>query len=195
MFVGAVAVLGAGVRVVRASSGEPSPAMQPALDHQVRSADSAAAASTRGRGRGRGRGTGGRAAQDTTKHRRGTRAPRDSTPRPPLAPMDRKGWINGRLDLDVATAAQIDSLPGVTPAMARRIVIDRHSRGPFLTLDGLRRVSGAGPAFVARLDSLVTFSGTVEQPEPADTVIPPRRRSRPKAAVSAAARPPPLPVL
>lgn len=81
--------------------------------------------------------------------------------------------------MDVATAAQIDSLPGITPTMARRIVADRMSRGPFLGLDGLRRVSGAGPMFVQRIDSLVTFSGVYRPGTPADTVIP-KRRARAK---------------
>ena len=88
--------------------------------------------------------------------------------------MDRVGYVNGRLDLDVATAAQIDSLPGVTPLMAKRIVLDRMRRGPFLNLDGLKRVTGAGPRFVEQIDSLVTFSGTIHWAEPSDTVIPKR---------------------
>jgi hypothetical protein len=95
--------------------------------------------------------------------------------------LDRPGSVGRRLDLDVATAAQIDSLPGVTPMMARRIVADRMRRGPFLGLDGLRRVSGAGPRFVQRIDSLVTFSGVFRTGTPADTVIP-KRRARQKRA-------------
>lgn len=88
--------------------------------------------------------------------------------------MDRVGYVNGKLDLDVATAAQIDSLPGVTPMMAKRIALDRMRRGPFLSLDGLKRVAGAGPRFIQQIDSVVTFSGTFRWAEPSDTVIPKR---------------------
>jgi competence protein ComEA len=86
--------------------------------------------------------------------------------------------VGNRLDLDVATAAQIDSLPGVTPLMARRIVADRMTRGPFLSADGLRRVSGVGSGFLKRIDTLITFSGTFIQSSASDTVIPKRRKAR-----------------
>jgi hypothetical protein len=33
-----------------------------------------------------------------------------------------------------------------------------------------------GPSFIARIDSLVTFSGTVVAPNAADTVVPARKR-------------------
>ena len=80
--------------------------------------------------------------------------------------------------MDVATAAQIDSLPGVTPLMARRIVADRMARGPFTTVDALRRVSGVGPGFLRKIDTLITFSGTFVQSSVSDTIIPKRRRGR-----------------
>jgi competence protein ComEA len=93
-------------------------------------------------------------------------------------PLDRPGYVAGKLDLDIATAAQIDSLPGVGPAMAKRIVLDRMQRGPFVTREGLRRVAGAGPMFLAKIDSLVMFSGVVKHPDPRDTIIPKSSRSR-----------------
>jgi len=86
------------------------------------------------------------------------------------------GYLNGKLDLDVATAAQIDSLPGITPTIAKRIAADRMRRGPFLSLDGLRRVSGVGPALAKHLDSLVTFSGALVQGNAQDSSI----RARPR---------------
>jgi hypothetical protein len=187
IFVGAVAVLGAGVRVVRASGGPSTPANQPALDHQLASADSSAhAAKGRGAGRGRAGGRGGGhagvppAPGDTTHSRRrsgGVSPSGDSARRAPVAALDRQGYIGRRLDLDVATAAQVDSLPGVSPTLAKRIVTDRLSRGPFLNMNGFRRVSGVGPAFIAKVDSLVIFSGTVVQPNAADTVIPRSHRA------------------
>jgi helix-hairpin-helix protein len=176
LFVGAVAVLGAGVRVVRAATRDSAPAVQPALEHQVQSADSSARAEKQNRGRGR------------SVHQRasigGARKSDSRTPGPPrtppasMAPLERTGYVGSRLDLDVATAAQIDSLPGVSPSIAKRILADRRARGPFLSMNGLRRVSGIGPAFVARIDSLVTFSGTVVQPTPTDTLIPRAKRAR-----------------
>lgn len=180
MFLGAVAVLGAGVRVVRASSGATN-APQPALTHQSQAADSSARAGRGGRGRagpGRGRGRSGgstrRGGAPTADSTQGNVASRQRG----NGPLDRPGYFNGKLDLDVATMAQIDSLPGVSATMARRIVADRIMRGPFITKDGLRRVTGMGPTLIAKIDSLVTFTGTIAQPSIADTVVARGRRER-----------------
>jgi Helix-hairpin-helix motif len=194
IFVGAVAVLGAGVRVLRAASSSSGSHAQPALDVQARAADSAASAhrdghggrsSGRGRGQGQARGRSSRGERDTTRRssRDNTRGSgRDSTAKTAdgRGPLDRRGYIGGKLDLDVATASQINALPGVTPAMAKRIAADRMMRGPFLSRDGLRRVPGAGPLFLRQIDSLVVFSGTFVAPATSDTVIAPRKSKRSK---------------
>jgi competence protein ComEA len=86
--------------------------------------------------------------------------------------------VGKRLDIDIATAAQIDSLPGVTPLMAKRIVADRMARGPFASANGLQRVIGVSNAFLRHLDTLITFSGIFVHPSLSDTVIPKRRGSR-----------------
>jgi competence ComEA-like helix-hairpin-helix protein len=64
-----------------------------------------------------------------------------------------------RIDLDTASAGQIEALPGIGPALAKRIIKDRESGGPFGCLAALDRVKGVGPALLARIDSLATFSG------------------------------------
>ncbi len=63
------------------------------------------------------------------------------------------------IDLDHATATEIEALPRVGPATARRIVANRDSLGPFGSLAGLRRVKGMGPASLARLAPFITFGG------------------------------------
>jgi competence ComEA-like helix-hairpin-helix protein len=74
----------------------------------------------------------------------------------------------GKVDLDVATEKEIESLRHIGPALARRIVADRDSFGPFGSIEGLRRVKGVGPSMVEKLDSAVTFSLV---PRPTNTVI------------------------
>lgn len=64
----------------------------------------------------------------------------------------------GPIDLDTATEDAIETLPRVGPALARRIVANRDSLGPFRSLDGLRRVKGIGPATITLIGPLVTFS-------------------------------------
>ena len=55
------------------------------------------------------------------------------------------------LDPDRATAAEWERLPGIGPALARRIVADRVARGAFGTAEGLLRVRGIGPKTLARI--------------------------------------------
>ncbi len=62
------------------------------------------------------------------------------------------------VDLDIASAEEIETLRGIGPSLAKRIVADRDSLGPFGSLDGLQRVKGVGPKLAQRIDSTVTFS-------------------------------------
>lgn len=66
------------------------------------------------------------------------------------------GGSAGPLDLNTATAVDLESLPGVGPATAAAIVDDRVRHGPFAAVDDLDRVPGIGPAKLASLRDLVT---------------------------------------
>jgi len=57
----------------------------------------------------------------------------------------------GLLDLNTATAADLDGLPGIGPVLAQRIVDHRAQHGPFTSVDQLDDVSGIGPAIFAEL--------------------------------------------
>lgn len=162
LFLGAVAALGAAVRIVRAT-GNRGIAAQPALEQQMQAADSSK-----------------RAGIAKKRARKSGASPSTNAPTIIVAPPARSASrIDGRLDLDVATAAQIDSLPGMGPTLARRIVVERMNGGPFTKLASLKRVKGVTVKLLERVDSLVTFSGTVVPPNAADTVIPRGRRARP----------------
>ncbi len=62
----------------------------------------------------------------------------------------------GPVNVNVAGASELESLPGIGPVLAERIVSDRASHGPFSGLEDLERVAGIGPSLVARLDGLAT---------------------------------------
>ena len=62
----------------------------------------------------------------------------------------------GLIDLNTATVAELDALPGIGPSTAQKIVDDRTANGPFGTVDDLVRVSGIGTAKVGSLRDLVT---------------------------------------
>jgi len=60
------------------------------------------------------------------------------------------------LDLNHATAEQLDALPGIGPSTAAAIVAYREQRGPFSTVDDLLKVPGIGPAKLDAIRALVT---------------------------------------
>lgn len=146
LFLAFAAFLGASVRVVRGRDvPPPDSAAQRALALQIAAVDSARAAA---------------AAKEARRPRPRKSAARESgatatrSPRPPRA--QRPPRI---IDLDEAPAALIDSLPGIGPVIASRIVADRDRNGPFGSLEGLQRVKGIGPAMARKLAPYVTFSG------------------------------------
>jgi competence protein ComEA len=51
----------------------------------------------------------------------------------------------------------LEGLPGIGPALARRVVAHRDSAGPFRTADDLLAVRGIGPATLERLRDRIRF--------------------------------------
>ncbi|HKN67119.1 MAG TPA: helix-hairpin-helix domain-containing protein [Gemmatimonadaceae bacterium] len=181
LFLAAVAVLGVSVRALRAVGATPQPAgiTSAALDRQLAAVDSArqaASAKVKGRGRAKSRS---RKMRDSSSDSDGALLRATALRAAAVAGASFRRSLP--LDLDVATAAQIESLPGVGPVLARRIVADRAARGDFGSLANFQRVKGIGPALAARLDSMVTFSGTPRPSSaapPDSSVLPRRKRER-----------------
>jgi competence protein ComEA len=61
----------------------------------------------------------------------------------------------GPVSLSAATAEQLDTLPGVGPVTAQKIVQYLQEHGPFTSVDGLDAIPGIGPAKLADLRPLV----------------------------------------
>lgn len=59
------------------------------------------------------------------------------------------------VDLNTATATELETLPGVGPATAAAIIDHREQQGPFATVDDLLDVRGIGDAKLAALRDLV----------------------------------------
>jgi competence protein ComEA len=62
--------------------------------------------------------------------------------------------LTARLNVNTATAAELELLPGIGPALAGRIVDDRRANGPFKSVDDLDRVKGIGPKILERIREL-----------------------------------------
>ena len=62
---------------------------------------------------------------------------------------------SGPININRATARQLDALDGIGPVIAARIVEYRKINGPFLSVDDLQKVSGIGAAKFAQIKSKV----------------------------------------
>ncbi len=60
------------------------------------------------------------------------------------------------VNLNTATLAELDGLPGVGPVLAQRILDARESQGGFRAVSDLRKVSGIGDSRYEQLKDLVT---------------------------------------
>jgi competence protein ComEA len=60
------------------------------------------------------------------------------------------------INLNSATSAQLDTLPGVGPSTAKAIISYRSRKGPFGKVEDLLNVPGIGPAKIAALRDQVT---------------------------------------
>ncbi len=62
-----------------------------------------------------------------------------------------------RIRINTATAAELDLLPGIGPALAARIIESRRVEGPFSGPADLERVRGIGPKTAENIAPLVRF--------------------------------------
>lgn len=61
------------------------------------------------------------------------------------------GTADGIVDLNLADASALETLPGVGPALAQRIIDWRSANGGFSSVDQLLEVSGIGPSTLERV--------------------------------------------
>lgn len=103
---------------------------------------------------------------------------------------------SGRLDLNRATARDLDALPGIGPVLAGRIVAHRERYGRFTRPEDLLAVRGIGPRLFERLrprvrataDSADTSRRSSGAPShPGATASTRRRRGRAKRSAAAPA--------
>jgi DNA uptake protein ComE-like DNA-binding protein len=134
-FLALVALSGTGVRLWRAQIPSATPTESAALERQIERVDSVRDA----RHKTTRRATSPSAAASVDSQTS------DTPPRPAL-------------DLDQATAAELEALPGIGPALAKRVADHRDSIGAFGGFDALCEVRGIGPALIERLRPLVTFT-------------------------------------
>ena len=91
-------------------------------------------------------------------------APADAAPEPPETETEPEPEtapaITGPLNITTATAEQLDTLPGIGPVLAQRIVDYRTANGGFRAVEELLNVSGIGNAKLMEiLDEITVEQG------------------------------------
>lgn len=78
-------------------------------------------------------------------------APPEELPAVPPSPEGKK-----KIDLNTATAEELETLPGIGAERARNIIADREANGPFRIVEDMTRVPGIGEGILAGLLDDVT---------------------------------------
>jgi competence protein ComEA len=66
---------------------------------------------------------------------------------------------SGKININSATAAELDSLSGIGPTKAQAIIDYRNQNGPFQTVDDLLNVPGIGPKTLETIRDQITVIG------------------------------------
>jgi competence protein ComEA len=106
-------------------------------------------------------------------------ATRDAAPPAAAAAAAPAAAPRGRLDINTASAAQLETLPRIGPATAKAIIDFRKQHGPFRSIEELVRVPRIGPKTLENLRGQITVSGSGDAASAA-----PQSASRPAAAAS-----------
>ena len=89
------------------------------------------------------------------------------------------------LDLNRATAAELEELPGIGAVKAAAIVAQRESSGGFQSIDELETVRGIGPALVAKLRPMLTLGAAPKPAAKASSKVSSKAASKPSNEASA----------
>ena len=74
--------------------------------------------------------------------------------------------ITGVVNVNTATAAELEMLPGIGASRAKAVIEAREAKGGFKSLDDLLAVKGIGEASLAKLRPHLTLDGkTTVKPE------------------------------
>ncbi len=65
--------------------------------------------------------------------------------------------LSGKINVNTATTADLDKLPGIGQTLSTRIVEYRNSHGPYRTLEDLRKVSGITNSVIDKIKDSISF--------------------------------------
>jgi len=65
--------------------------------------------------------------------------------------------LSGPVNVNTASASELEALPGIGPVLAQIIIQYRQEHGPFRTVDALLLVPGIGPATLDKIRGFITL--------------------------------------
>ena len=74
----------------------------------------------------------------------------------PVEPPAQRSSSDLKVNINTADATALESLPGIGPSLAQRILDYRQAHGPFARIEDIQEVSGIGPATFAKIQDLIT---------------------------------------
>lgn len=82
--------------------------------------------------------------------------PRKGEDNPPVQPPSGQPAPGGKVNINTADPDLLESLPGIGPALAQRIVDHRQTHGLFERIEDITEVSGIGDAIFESIQDLIT---------------------------------------
>jgi competence protein ComEA len=73
------------------------------------------------------------------------------------SPTTKTSQPSGKININTATLAQLDTLPGIGPAYAQRIIDYRNSNGGFKSCEEVKNVKGIGDKTYVKFSDLITI--------------------------------------
>jgi competence protein ComEA len=77
-------------------------------------------------------------------------------PTPVAPPTTPRAQASAPVNINTASLTELDTLPGIGPALAQRIIDDRTANGPFQSPEDIKRVRGIGDALYEQIKDLIT---------------------------------------
>jgi competence protein ComEA len=82
--------------------------------------------------------------------------PRQGEEQLPVEPPGNPPAANRKTNINTATLAELETLPGIGPTIAQRICQYREAQGAFVQIEDIMQVSGIGEATFAKIRDLIT---------------------------------------
>lgn len=64
---------------------------------------------------------------------------------------------NGKININIASVSELETLPGIGPAFSQRIIDYRNTNGPFAKIEDIMKVSGIGEKTFAKFKDKITI--------------------------------------